>query len=312
MSCNTTTAQSVAPIFLTRPLLFLGINPSAVEIINKFLETFLTATCEDLQELKLQPGALPSLATIAAVSNPETNSLINTFFGRVPFVEQPATKLAVPAPLALACHFFSISWNDWFLALGGARFKLVLKPTCVYVVKKSDGCIGVVWTAAKSAPTRAASPALSSAIDHSDSEDSSRPSSRSSNYSSFSFSSHSSVSSQSSAASTSFTPSSKPAPPFATTTPTQASFTRPLTNTMNTRSAPKPAPTKYLYQGGVSTVLTGGVMLGGAPKAAAPPPKTAAAARRSSPLYTVHASSTKLRDPTGPSGTWRRTTPVAA
>ncbi|KAG6914560.1 hypothetical protein DXG01_016604 [Tephrocybe rancida] len=223
--------------------------------------------------------------------------------GRVPFIEQPSTKLAVPAPLAFACHFFGISWNDWFLALGGVRFKLVLKPTCVYVIHKSDGCIGVVWTTATSAPTRAASLALSSAIDHSDSYDSSRPSSWSSNYSSFSFSSHSSVSSQSSAASTSFMPSSKPSPLFMTTTPTQASFTRPLTNTINTRSTPKPAPTKYLYQGGISTVLTSGVILGGAPKAAV---------RCPSPLYTVRASSTKLCNPTGPSGTWSRTTPVAA
>ncbi|KJA22556.1 hypothetical protein HYPSUDRAFT_40943 [Hypholoma sublateritium FD-334 SS-4] len=72
---------------------------------------------------------------------------------------------------------------------------------------------------------------------------------------------------------------------------------------------PEPAPTKvvvdankkditkYLYQGGVSTVLTGGVMLGAAPAArAAPAPATTP--RYRAPHHTKNASAT--------AGTWRR------
>ncbi|KAG6854513.1 hypothetical protein C0991_005425 [Blastosporella zonata] len=322
MSTNIMTASSVAPIFLTRPFLFLGISTSTVETINAFVQAFLAVTGGESQQLNLQHSSLPSLSDIVAVCNAETVALIKFVFGRIPPVANrgaTSAKLTVPIPLALACHYFGIVWSDWYIALGGSPFTLVLKPTCVYVIKKSDGCIGIVWTnmAAAAPPARSASPSLSSP-DTSDSEDSSsRPSSRSSNYSSFSFSSQSSTSSQSSIASF-----SKLAPTFTTTAGSfSRSASRPLVPiTKNSRSAPtpapkptQPAPTKYLYQGGVSAVLTGGVMLGAtlSPKVTDPPAQTPkAAVPMRGPVVRTSPTSTKIRDPTGPGGSWRRTLPV--
>ncbi|KDR71907.1 hypothetical protein GALMADRAFT_253691 [Galerina marginata CBS 339.88] len=92
------------------------------------------------------------------------------------------------------------------------------------------------------------------------SPDSSRPSSRSSTFSTYSFSSDESATSASSISSFDFLASTKPstfnrhAPAFV---PRQFPAARVFIDDT------KKEVTKYLYQGGVSTVLTGGVMLGG-------------------------------------------------
>ncbi|GLB43095.1 hypothetical protein LshimejAT787_1205440 [Lyophyllum shimeji] len=194
-----------------------------------------------------------------------------------------------PLPVQLACVAFGIKWAAWIQALGGAAFDLVMEPGRVYVVKKATGQIGIVWmdkNCSSSFPPQAPAAALES---HDDSEDefdiddapSSRPSSRSSMLSSSSsvLSSHSS---HSSATSISSAPPSKT--PLATK-PTQ--------------------PTKYLYQGGVSSVLTGGVMLG-ACSAPSSSQKHAAPAAAPAAVYTPPH---RLRAPVRASetaGSWRR------
>ncbi|KAG6878065.1 hypothetical protein C0993_000165 [Termitomyces sp. T159_Od127] len=283
MSSCTVTSISVTPIFLTRPLLFLGVKPTLVSAITTFLQEFLRVTGGKSQTLKLRPAILPSLPEIAAHCNAATIALIKDYFGRVHTVHNmsiTSTDLAVPIPLALACHFFGFTWNDWFMTLGGSEFELVLDPRCVYVVKKSNGCIGVVWTLNKNMsagvirpsvtlPTHTDSPFFPSGINHhSEDTDVSRPSSRSSNYSNFSFYSHSSASSQSSIGyfDAVYTPTkSKHSTTFS---PMNTSLTT-VTNTYNVPKSlntpvahVKATSTRYLYQGGMSTVLTGGVMLG--------------------------------------------------
>ncbi|KAG5351121.1 hypothetical protein C0989_007851 [Termitomyces sp. Mn162] len=298
MSSSFIRSTYVAPIFLTRPFLFLGIKPAVVSAITTFLQEFLRVSGEESQTLKFQPATLPSLPEIAAFCNSDTTALIKAYFGHVSTVDRASVasaNLAVPIPLALACHFFGIVWNDWFMSLGGSEFELVLNPRCVYVVKKSDNCIGVVWNdmnistgvirPSVIASIHPTSTYLSSPVDNPDSDadtNTSRPSSRSSNNSTFSFSSHSSASSQSSIESSfgSFDAIPKPKPftaflpaktsAFFTGTTTTHSDITPITNTRRatlklsiTPSAPaKAVPTKYLYQGGMSSVLTGGVMLG--------------------------------------------------
>ncbi|KAF9558447.1 hypothetical protein CPC08DRAFT_709597 [Agrocybe pediades] len=99
---------------------------------------------------------------------------------------------------------------------------------------------------------------------------SSRPSSRSSNFSTFSFSDDDeSITSASSVSSFDFPiPAVKKAPAFV---PRQVQMRNAIAAAAASISNRKPTPiidnskkdvTKYLYQGGVSTVLTGGVMLG--------------------------------------------------
>ncbi|KAG6894881.1 hypothetical protein C0992_004190 [Termitomyces sp. T32_za158] len=280
MSSSTVTSILVAPIFLTRPLLFRGIKPTVVSAITTFLQEFLRVSGGKSQTLKLRPAILPSLPEIAAHCNADTISLMKTYFGHVHTADPaPITSanLALPIPLALACHFFGLTWNSWFMSLGGSEFELVLDPRCVYVVKKVNGCIGVIWTnqtmfagvirPSVTFPTRTDSPYLPS-NSYPEDTDNSRPSSRSSSYSNFSFCSNSSASSQSSIvsfdaghthnqykhSSTSFTMKS-----------TIINITNPdsTPKALNTPAAHVKAPsTKYLYRGGVSTVLTGGVMLG--------------------------------------------------
>ncbi|KAF8148416.1 hypothetical protein B0H34DRAFT_863373 [Crassisporium funariophilum] len=102
------------------------------------------------------------------------------------------------------------------------------------------------------------------------SSDSSRPSSRSSTFSTFSFSDDESTSSASSANSFDFLASTKAQSTH--TAPAFALRDRPAVVPRTPRvfiDNAKKDVTKYLYQGGVSTTLTGGVMLGG-PAAAAP------------------------------------------
>ncbi|KAF8899940.1 hypothetical protein CPB84DRAFT_1106580 [Gymnopilus junonius] len=144
------------------------------------------------------------------------------------------------------------------------------------------------------------------------SPDSSRPSSR---LSSFSFSSDDeSVTSVSSTSSFDFLASTKPR---ITITPPATTSVKPTT--IN-RHAPAFVPrqpvaprvvndsnkkevTKYLYQGGVSTVLTGGVMLGGAskaPKADAAPRYRAPIGGKKTPTPTQNAASSAM--------SWRRGT----
>ncbi|PPQ71919.1 hypothetical protein CVT24_008060 [Panaeolus cyanescens] len=117
---------------------------------------------------------------------------------------------------------------------------------------------------------------------------SSRPSSRSSDFSTFSsYSDEESMTSASSISSFDFLSTVKPAfaAPFqkaqiAVSAPAPiAVYVPPARKIRESAPAPTPEPavviekkevTKYLYQGGVSTTLSGGVMLGGAPKSAAP------------------------------------------
>lgn len=109
------------------------------------------------------------------------------------------------------------------------------------------------------------------------SPDSSRPSSRLSSFSTYSFSSDDeSVTSASSTSSFDFLASTKPQRATLTTTPAKPTTINrhaPAFVPCQPAAAPpvvidsaKKEVTKYLYQGGVSTVLTGGVMLGGASK----------------------------------------------
>ncbi|KAF8152580.1 hypothetical protein B0H34DRAFT_121825 [Crassisporium funariophilum] len=102
------------------------------------------------------------------------------------------------------------------------------------------------------------------------SPESSRPSSRSSTFSTFSFSDDESMTSASSINSFDFLASTKPQSIHVT--PTNNAREMPVFVPRTPRvfiDNAKKDITKYLYQGGVSTVLTGGVMLGGpaAPKA---------------------------------------------
>lgn len=195
------------------------------------------------------------------------------------------TAALPPLPLQLACVAFGIRWADWMRALGGTAFDLVLDPARVYVVKRSTGQVGVVWAAPKAilAPKPAVGESNSDSDSEPEEEFESRPSSRSSTVSdsAFSFTSHSS---RSSATSVSSAKSS-------TAKPTPASV---------------PAPTKYLYQGGVSTVLTGGVMLGGG--GGAPTPRTTAPA----PAYAPPHRQVRGRTQTQPSPAWTRKAPTPA
>ncbi|KAF5366889.1 hypothetical protein D9615_010538 [Tricholomella constricta] len=220
-----------------------------------------------------------------------------------------------PLPIQLACVAFGIKWAHWIRALGGAAFDLFIEPTRVYVVKKSTGQVGVIWVA-KDASDVSRSILVSKApvspetdsepeSDLSDGEfddapPSSRPSSRSSTVSDSTFSS-SSRSSHTSASSISSLPSiAKPA----------------------LAPAPKPQTTKYLYQGGVSTVLTGGVMLGGGGGGcAAPRPCVAPVPVRTTvPVYTPpHRTRTRAqatsawasKDRATGTGSWRRNATAA-
>ena len=183
-----------------------------------------------------------------------------------------------PLPIHLTCIASNIAWPDWFRTLGGSAFTLIIEPTVVYVVRTDDSNVGVIWTANTSALARTAE----DDIHNSDSESastsaSSRPSSRGSHYSTFSFSSYTSASSNTSYSST---PSQSKRQEVSSGHPPVVSMFTPK----KTASTPPPATTstmKYLYQGGVSTVLTGGVMLGSR-SAARPAPNPAG-----SPLH-VH------------------------
>lgn len=265
---------------MTRPFLFLGVKPTVVSAITTFLQDFFRVSGGESQTLKLRSAILPSLPEIVAHCNADTIALMKAYFGHVHPVDRASitsANLAVPIPLALACHFFGFAWNDWFMSIGGSEFELVLDPRYVYVVKKSNGCVGVVWTnptmfkgvirPSATVQMQNNSPSLPIVINScSEDTDISRPSSRSSNYSSYSFYSNSSASSQSSIGSFDATHTPAKFKHSATSSPiktTLAAITNTYSNTpksLNTRA--KAASTKYLYQGGMSTVLTGGVMLG--------------------------------------------------
>ncbi|RDB15658.1 hypothetical protein Hypma_003996 [Hypsizygus marmoreus] len=235
---DVTPAIHAATIFLIRPLVLLGTYPTETLLT---LQTLLQAAFSTSSHnvLSLSPTALP------------------------------------PLPIYLACLKTDVSWTIWIRVLGGSAFDIFVEPERVFVVRKDTAEIGVVWvapsaaditpasknvarpTTEKQSPYAAAGQATSAVLEIdsdteseiSDSSDS-RPSSRSSNHSGFSFSSRSSASSQSSFCSMANVPEPKPKPTTATT-----------------------QPTKYMYQGGVSTVLTGGVMLGA--RSAAPRPALA-------------------------------------
>jgi len=229
-----------ATVFLTRPLALSG--------------THTTASIQNLQ-LFLHTTLLTTLALSGFSTTPEAS--VKLVF---------APNAPPPIPIHLACLASGIAWPDWFRALSGSAFMLVIEFTMVYVVRTDNGNVGVIWAADPSALSKT----VEDEIHDSDSESvsnsaSSRPSSRGSHYSTFSFSSHSSASSKtsySSAQSKGQTVSSNH-PPAAPKSPPK-----------KTISTPPPAATsttKYLYQGGVSTVLTGGVMLGSS-SAARPTP----------------------------------------
>ncbi|PPQ84976.1 hypothetical protein CVT25_010529 [Psilocybe cyanescens] len=150
-------------------------------------------------------------------------------------------------------------------------------------------------------PSPLSSPELAS------SPDSSRPSSRSSTFSTFSFSSDDdeSISSASSFSSFDFFASTKPSSTFAASTKTFNEHAPAFVPRQ--KRAPqvfvdnkKKDVTKYLYQGGVSTVLTGGVMLGAA---AAAPAKTNQVPKYRAPVGGKKFSPTQNA---ASANTWRR------
>ncbi|KDR76017.1 hypothetical protein GALMADRAFT_458564 [Galerina marginata CBS 339.88] len=133
------------------------------------------------------------------------------------------------------------------------------------------------------------------------SPDSSRPSSRSSTFSTY-FSDDESVTSASSAASIDFLASTKPSSPARPFNRNAAAFVPRQSPSVFTDNTKKDV-TKYLYQGGVSTVLTGGVMLGGGPPAAKAKADTV-------PKYRAPIGGKRLSSPTqnaaSANSSWRR------
>ncbi|KAG7450230.1 uncharacterized protein BT62DRAFT_978476 [Guyanagaster necrorhizus] len=208
-----------------------------------------------------------------------------------------------PRVVYSACLATGIQWFDWIARLGGCEFDFCVDPGCVYMRVGSGNETVTIWAAEgpfsmnsktvaqqlleedcdtderlfdmiadeMNAPTwmtpvvphfpipRSTSP-LSSISSHS------RCSSRSSNSSSsYSFSSSDSVGSESSGSST----------PTSTSTSSQsrrekARTSRVFVDTSKTEVTP--------YDGGKTTVLTGGVMLGGSPSAKAKKPSNKAPA----------------------------------
>ncbi|KIM34868.1 hypothetical protein M413DRAFT_434939 [Hebeloma cylindrosporum] len=155
-------------------------------------------------------------------------------------------------------------------------------------------------------PSMTSFPSALSSPESVSSPDSSRPSSRSSTFSTFSFSDDDeSVTSASSISSFDFLDSTKPS----------ITITKPV-NTFN-KNAPAFAPraprvfidntkkdvTKYLYQGGISTVLTGGVMLGGGATNGAKAAKSKAA---EVPKYRAPVGGKKFTAATQNATSWRR------
>ncbi|RDB18968.1 hypothetical protein Hypma_014385 [Hypsizygus marmoreus] len=236
-------AVHAATIFLIRPLFLLGTySNETILTLQTFLEAALSTSSHSV--LSLSPTTLP------------------------------------PLPVYLACLKTSVSWTEWIRVLGVFAFDIVVEPEQVSVVRKDTAETGVLWRAPTAAeipfasnrnaprsaerkiPYADASQTTSTVLEIDSETDTeseasklndSRPSSRSSNHSRFSFSSRSSASSQSSVCSMADIP--EPKAKFSVTTATTLTAT---------------PPTKYLYQGGISTVLTGGVMLGGKPTAPLP------------------------------------------
>ncbi|KAG5643648.1 hypothetical protein DXG03_000574 [Asterophora parasitica] len=287
MSSNASFSLAIeaASVFLARPLRFNSYTPTTILAIQMFLQSALAPRAQ---------SNLPILLSFTLSALP-------------------------PLQIQLACVAFGIKWAGWLQALGGSAFDLVIEPTRVYVIKKSTGQFGVIW-ASKSREADVACAILLSKTpiapiyeDESEKEcseaefdaQSSRPSSRSSNLSDspsvFSVtSSHSSASSVSSIASAQkSSPATKP--PTPTYVPT-----------------PKAGATKYLYQGGVSTVLTGGVMLGGGPRntvspKAAPVPVVAPAPTPSLVRPAVYTPPHRARTPAqAKSSPWARKDRVPA
>jgi len=232
-----------AAVFLTRPLVLSGTHAaSSVQDLQLFLHTTLLTT--------------PALSGTSATPQSPTKLVF-------------APNASPPLPIHLACLASGIAWPDWFRALGGSAFTLIIEPTITYVVRTDNGNVGVIWAADPSALSKT----VEDEILDSDSESvsnsaSSRPSSRGSHYSTFSFSSHSSASSN-----TSYSSTQSKGQAFSSSHPPIV----PKSNPKRTALTPPPATTsttKYLYQGGVSTILTGGVMLGSS-SAARPTPNTA-------------------------------------
>jgi hypothetical protein len=136
----------------------------------------------------------------------------------------------------------------------------------VYVVRTDNGNVGVIWAAVSSPLPKTVEDEIHDSdiesVSNSASWPSSCPSSRGSHYSSFSFSSHSSAPSNTS---------------YSSTQSKGQAVSSPIAHqsaSKKTSSTPHPATTsatKYLYQGGVSTVLTGRVMLGSSSAARSTP-----------------------------------------
>lgn len=160
-------------------------------------------------------------------------------------------------------------------------------------------------------PSMTSFPSALSSPEPISSPDSSRPSSRSSTFSTFSFSDDDeSVTSASSISSFDFLASTKPS--IKITTPINVfNKNAPAFIPRQSRPAPrvfidnnKKDVTKYLYQGGVSTVLTGGVMLGGG---ATNGPKAVKPKAEEVPKYRAPGGSKKFAAAQNPASTnsWR-------
>ncbi|KAF9535518.1 hypothetical protein CPB83DRAFT_888224 [Crepidotus variabilis] len=213
-----------------------------------------------------------------------------------------------PAPVWTACTAASVQWFDWIAIIGNKEFDLFVDPGCVAV--RADNQIITIWSDESllgavpkvssktfvqqiveadreeddelfnllndeiAAPTwttpihpqfpvstRSASP-LSCVSEHS------RCSSRSSNTSSSGFSHYSGDTASSRTSATSGSPSGSPTGQFKQSRRERARQARVYIDTNKKEVTP--------YDGGKTTVLTGGVMLGGAPKASAGKPKNLA------------------------------------
>lgn len=253
MSCH------AAIVFLTRPLHVYGcLKADTIQSIQSFLRTAMTTSSHS----RTSSHGISRTKLFCSPNNPP------------------------PLPIHLACVEFGIFWSDWILYLGGSAFTLFIEPSSSYVIRADNGKIGVIWSDEECsfpknrvdippyppapisiAPTPKPALDISTNIktlwdwdadsnsDFTAHSPSSRPSSRSSYCSTLSSSSSSSATSYTTVSST-----KNEDAPLSAAKPVSCSA-----------GVTKPGHTRYLYQGGSSTVLSGGVMLGSPPSSTAAP-----------------------------------------
>lgn len=301
-STGVSPSLNAATVFLTRPLSLLGLSTSSLKNLQLFLQS--------------------SLMTTSALITPNDPSAATHRLHLSPFE-------SAPLPIHLACSAAGVAWEDWIRVLGGSSFTLIIKSTVVYVVRDDNGKVGVVWTIDPQdvAPVASALPKdflstrrfTNDLVDEDEDvispiDTDSRPSSRASSYSNLSLKSSSSGTSVSSLASSvgSFGSIGKK-----TLAPTPAAAPKP-TAAPSASPAVVSAPTKYIYQGGISTVLTGGVMLGSAKPKSSKSQATAAPSQQLSSTSRLNAKAAVYTPPHQRShsqassveaiGSWRRGT----